>query len=48
MSARGAILDPADAEGGGAEINLIPAKVAQFRRSKLSHSAKGARAPKLV
>jgi hypothetical protein len=29
MSAGGAVLDPADVEHGGAELDLIPAQVAQ-------------------
>ena len=34
MSPGRAVLGPADVEDGGTELNLIPAKVAQFRRSK--------------
>ena len=33
MSAGRAVLDPVDVEDGGTELDLIPAKVAQFRRS---------------
>ena len=34
MGAGRAVLGPADVEDGGTEFDLIPAKVAQFRRSK--------------
>jgi hypothetical protein len=34
MGAGGAILDPADVEEGGTELDLIPAQVAQFDRSQ--------------